>query len=78
MTTSPPGFPLIYYFGTQLFSTNKNVANEIGRPLRTAQCHNDRVVGWSLYPGYSNPELASAWIGMLMPLWGVLVVLSLY
>lgn len=31
-----------------------------------------------LYPGYSNAELTSAWIGMLMPLWVVLVIMSLY
>lgn len=50
MTTSPPDFPLIYYFGTQLLSTNENLANEIGRPLRADQCHNDRVVGWAYIP----------------------------
>lgn len=78
MTTSPPGFPLIYYTGTKLFSLNENIANKVGRPLRADQCHNDRIVGWSLYPGYTNAELASAWLGILMPLWGVLVILPLY
>lgn len=78
VSTSPPGMPLLYYTTAQLFDKNETLANRLGRQLRAEQCQNDRVVGYSLYPGYSNAELASAWLGMLMPLWGALTVFPLY
>jgi hypothetical protein len=78
MTTSPPGLPLAFYGTTQFFENSPALNDAIAPPLRAAQCHNDRVVGWSLHPGYTNAELSSAWLGMLMPLWGALTVLPLF
>lgn len=78
MTTSPPGMPLIYYGLNELLEQNEGLADTFGQPLRADQCHNDRVVGYSLHPGYSNAELASAWLGTLMPFWAALTVLPLY
>lgn len=78
MTTSPPGLPLLYYSNQQIAERLDFLSEAIAPPLRADQCHNDRIVGWSLYPGYSNAELASAWFGILMPLWGSLIVIPLY
>ena len=69
---SPPGLTLIYYAADQLLAGTPAIADALGRPLRAAQCQNYRVIG------YSNAQLASAWLGMLMPLWGALTVLPLY
>lgn len=78
MTTSPPGFPLIYYSISHVLGKNEGLSDALGRPLRAAQCANDRIVGYSMYGGYSNAELASAWFGILMPLWGALSIWPLY
>lgn len=79
MTTSPPGIPLMYYELNRILADNPTRAKEIADPLRAEQCHNDRVVGYSyLHNGYTNAELASAWLGILTPLWSALTVIPLY
>lgn len=78
MTTSPPGLPLLFYGTTQAFAQNPLLVDKIGPPLQAAQCHNDRVVGWSLHPGYTNAELSSTLLGVLMPFWSALTVLPLH
>lgn len=78
MTTSPPGLPLAFYSTIQFFDAVPVLADTVGPPLREAQCHHDRVVGWSLHPGYTNAELSSTWLGMLMPLFAALTVIPLY
>ncbi|NDJ86488.1 MAG: hypothetical protein GYB66_11420 [Chloroflexi bacterium] len=78
MTTSPPGLPLAYYAAIETLGDHDWLSDEIAPGLRADQCHNDRVVGWSLYEGYSDAELTAAWLGMLMPLWAGFVVFPLY
>lgn len=78
ITTSPPGMPLLYYGINQFFAQNNTLADRLGRPLRAEQCHNDRVVGYSnLHEGYTNAELASVWLGILMPVWSAFTVIPL-
>jgi len=69
---SPPGQVMIYHAANQVFAGWPAVADRLGMPLRAAQCHNLRLMT------FSNAELASAWLGMLMPVWGALTVVPLY
>ncbi len=72
MMVSPPGMPMVYYAASQMFDRLPGLARWLSLPLRADQCHNYRIMG------YSNAELASAWLGILMPLWGSLTVFPLY
>ena len=72
MRLSPPGIVLIYYAASQVLQDMPAVAEWLARPLRTAQCRSRRLMS------YSHGELASAWLGILMPLWGGLTSLALY
>ncbi len=69
---SPPGWVLLYYALNRLLDHAPLVAQVLGQPLRAAQCQNYHLIG------YSNAQFASAWAGMLMPLWGALTVIPLY
>ncbi len=72
MTTSPPGMPLVYYGANQLLGQTPVLTDQLGPPFRAEQCHNYRIIS------YSDAELSSAWLGILMNLWGSLIVLPLY
>lgn len=72
VSVSPPGIPLIYYVTNRLLDRVPAAANWLGRPLRAEQCHNLPLMN------DSNAELASAWLGILTPLWAGLAVLPLY
>lgn len=72
VSTSPPGLPLIYYAADRLLEQVPALADALGRPLRAEQCHNLSLMA------YSNAELASAWLGILSPLWVGLTALPLY
>jgi len=72
MGISPPGIVVIYYAADRLLEHFPLLARSLARPLRAVQCHNMRLMG------YSNGELASAWLGMAMPLWAALTVLPMF
>jgi hypothetical protein len=72
MGISPPGMVVMYSAATHLLDSLPGVAQALAEPLRAAQCANYRLLG------YSNAEFASAWLGILMPVWGALTVLPLY
>jgi hypothetical protein len=69
---SPPGLPLFYYTLDRLFEAVPSMADPLGMRLRLYQCQNYAITA------YSNAQLASAWFGVLMPLWAGLTVLPLY
>lgn len=72
VATSPPGMSLIYYGANQLLEQMPAIANSLAEPLRSFQCHDYFLMS------YANASLASAWLGILMPLWGGLTVWPLY
>ncbi|MBZ0282098.1 MAG: hypothetical protein K8L97_15265 [Anaerolineae bacterium] len=69
---SPPGLPLWYGLLNSVIGTAPEVANGLQRTLLPYQCHN-----WNLL-AYTPAEWASAWFGMLMPLWAACTVFPLY
>lgn len=72
MGISPPGMVTIYYGLDEALARVPGVATALARPLRAMQCQ-------SLpFMEETNAQLASAWLGMLMPLWGSLTVFPLY
>jgi hypothetical protein len=68
----PPGLPTLYYFTRQAFTAIPALADPLARALRLYQCQNFAIMA------YDNPTLASAWLGILSPLWGALAALPLY
>jgi len=72
MGISPPGLVVVYSVANQILEKSTAAANALGRPLRAMQCHNFHLMD------YTNAQLASAWLGILMPVWGSLTVLPLY
>ncbi len=69
---SPPGAVLFYYGLIQALQGLPGIAHVLAEPLRQAMCQNYTIAE------YSDAQLASAWAGMLMPLWGGLCVLPMY
>lgn len=69
---SPPGAVLFYYGLIQLLQGMPGIAHVLAEPLRQAMCQNYTLAM------YTDAQLASAWAGMLMPLWGGLTVLPMY
>ncbi len=69
---SPPGLPLFYYTLNRVLAAVPGVADLLGMPLRLYQCQNYTIMA------YSNAQLASAWFGVLMPVWAGLTVFPLY
>ena len=65
--TSPPGQPLIHYTLAHIFDTTP-----FDMTLRHYQCSNLNVMS------YTSGEIASAGMGVLMPLWAALAVLPVY
>lgn len=72
MGISPPGMVVGYYAAAQLLENIPGLGQLLGEPLRAAQCHNYRVLD------YSSAQFASAWLGILIPVWGALTVVPLY
>lgn len=68
----PPGAVLVYYAIDQVLSGLPALAQALALPLRAQLCQNYEIA-W-----LSNAQLASAWAGILMPLWGALTVFPLY
>ncbi len=67
---SPPGIVIIYYLSSHLLEQLPKLADWLAQPVRWLLCQ--------YLTGYTNGEYASAWIGMLMPVWGSLTILPLY
>lgn len=72
MSISPPGMVLVYFEANQVLAQWTALSDRLAPILRAAQCHNYRI------NDYSNAQLASSWLGMLMPLWSSLTVWPLY
>ncbi len=70
MTISPPGTVLVYYAAMSLLNHFSGLAHFLAEPLRS--------LGYSETLGYTDAQFASAWIGMLMPVWSSLTVLPIY
>jgi hypothetical protein len=68
----PPGPIVMQWLGWQFFQLNLPLADSIAMPLRTLQCHNPGLMA------LDNSQIASALIGMLIPLVSALVVWPLY
>ncbi|NWF67874.1 MAG: hypothetical protein HXY40_02195 [Chloroflexi bacterium] len=69
---APPGLPLLYAVLNQLLDITPALSQPLYRALLPYQCHNYNLLGYT--PG----EWASAWLGILMPVWAALAVLPLY
>ncbi len=67
---TPPGIVLIFYVASHLLDGVLPVADVLAQPVRWMLCQ-------YLY-GYTNGQYASAWLGILMPVWSSLTVLPLY
>ncbi|MGB1253865.1 MAG: hypothetical protein ACPG8W_24870 [Candidatus Promineifilaceae bacterium] len=72
MSTSPPGWAVIYRVTTDLFERMPSVAEHVGMNLRPLQCHDAELMS------HSNAQIASAWFGILSPLWIGLTVFPLH
>jgi hypothetical protein len=72
MANSPPGWVVIYYGLSELLATAPQVSDSLGMPLRTMQCHDIPLME------LSNAQIASAWLGILSPVWTALTILPLY
>jgi len=68
----PPGPVITHWLSWQIFQALPSLANAIAMPLRTLQCHNPGLMA------LDNAQIASASIGMVLPLLGGLAVWPLY
>jgi hypothetical protein len=71
ISTSPPGLPMLYA-ALNSGLDNLPVTDMLHRSLLSYQCNNYTLLN------YSPAEWASAWFGMLMPLWAGLAVFPMY
>lgn len=69
---SPPGLVMGYGLLNAVFAALPGLADPLFRALLPYQCHNFTLLV------YTPAEWASAWFGMLMPLWAALTVFPLY
>lgn len=72
VATSPPGMPMLYGLITDVMDTFPAFTGSLHRQYLPYQCHNYLLLT------YSPAEWASAWLGVLMPLWAGLGVIPLY
>ncbi len=68
----PPGAVIVQWLSWQSFQALPALADAIAMPLRTLQCHNPGLMA------LDNAQIASASLGMLLPLLGGLAVWPLY
>ncbi len=68
----PPGPIMMQRLGWEFFQALPPLADSIAMPLRALQCHNPGLMA------LDNPQIASALIGMLIPLIGALAVWPMY
>lgn len=72
LATSPPGLPMGYALLNHELDALPGVSKSLQSPLFPYQCHNYTMLDYT--PG----QWASAWFGILMPLWAGLTVFPLY
>jgi hypothetical protein len=70
--THPPGLVVLHWLIWQGFTFVPDLANSIAMPLRTLQCQNAALMT------LDNAQLASAVIGLIVPIIGGLTVWPLY
>jgi hypothetical protein len=68
----PPGAEIVHWLVWQAARAVPPLADFVAMPLRTLQCHNPGIMA------LNNAQIASASIGMLLPLLGGLAVWPLY
>ncbi len=68
----PPGAVIAQWLSWQAFQALPALADAVAMPLRTLQCHNPGLMA------LDNAQIASASLGMLLPLLGGLAVWPLY
>lgn len=66
---APPALPLLYAALADLLDRAPGLASTLGAPVLAEQCHNYEFLVYT--PG----EWASAWLGILMPVWAGLAAL---
>lgn len=69
---APPGLPLVYHALNSFLSAVPGFADGLQRALLPYQCANYSLLA------YTPAEWASAWFGILMPLWSALAVWPLF
>lgn len=69
---APPGLPLVYQGLNIVLAAFPIAADFLHRALLPYQCANYNLLA------YSSAEWASAWFGVLMPVWGALAVWPLF
>lgn len=69
--TSPPGLPL-WYQSLNIAFDGAPITPTLHEALLPYQCHNFAIVA------YTPAQLASAWFGVLIPVWAGLTVLPIY
>jgi hypothetical protein len=70
--THPPGLVLLHWLSWRALEATPALADNLAMPLRALQCHNPAIMS------LSNSQLASAVVGMLIPVLGGLTVWPLY
>jgi hypothetical protein len=69
---SPPGLAVLLYSAQKGFEAVPPLASTFDALVRPLQCQNLNMMAWS------QPQMASAWIQMGMPLWAATAVAPLY
>jgi hypothetical protein len=72
LALSPPGLEVMYYAANRFFSASPALAHTFGSLVRPLECQNGEMMAWT------DPEMASAWFQMFMPLWAALAIAPLY
>lgn len=70
--THPPGLIVLHWLAWRGFASVPGLANNLAMPLRALQCHNAALMS------LDNAQLASAVIGMIIPIIGGFTVWPLY
>ncbi len=69
---APPGIPLVYEGVNSFLGALPGLARPLHLTVLPYQCNNYALLE------YSSAEWASAWVGMLMPLWAALTAIPIY
>ena len=72
ISISLPGWPLVYAGLVRIFEQMPALSHSLAAPLRGLQCHQ-----WG-FNTLADAQVASAWLGVLAPLWSALTVLPLF
>ncbi len=72
ISISLPGWPLVYAGLVRIFEHMPAVSQSLAAPLRVLQCHQ-----WG-FNTLAGVQVASAWLGVLAPLWSALTALPLF